>query len=201
MAWLTIEDYRAGGWVGRDAVERSRAYCARLEEGAILYFSTPPFDLIENDVNFLLSLKPADSRLHKNISYRPESDVLRGLADDSNKSRVHEIMRKYAAAVRGFVEDFLAPYAGRFEMDYASYRHVEEEGRDLSLHKRNDLLHVDAFPSRPTRGARILRVFTNVNPAKDRVWVVAERFPELAARFACHAGLAKYTRRSTWAGL
>jgi hypothetical protein len=24
---------------------------------------------------------------------------------------------------------------------------LEEEGRDLPLHKRNDLLHVDAFPS------------------------------------------------------
>ena len=201
MAWLTIEDYRAGGWGISDAAARSREYCAQLEAGAILYFSAPPFALPESDVDFLLSLKPADSRLHKNISYRPESDVLRGLADDSNKPRVHEIMREYAAAVRRFVETFLAPYAGRFQMDYASFRPLEEEGRDLSLHKRNDLLHVDAFPSRPTRGARILRVFTNVNPAKERVWVVGERFPELAARFAVDAGLSKYAGGSSWSGL
>ena len=93
---------------------------------------------------------------------------------------MHEIMRKYATEVREFVDAFLAPYAGHLQMDYASFRPLEEKGRDLSLHKRNDLLHVDAFPSRPTRGARILRVFTNVNPLKDRVWVVAQRFPELA---------------------
>lgn len=201
MAWLTIEDYRVGGWIGGDPAVRSREYCARLEAGAILYFSAPPFALPESDLDFLLSLKPADSRLHKNISYRPESDVLRGLPDDGNKARVHAIMRKYAAAVRSFVENFLAPYAGRFQMDYASYRPLEEEGRDLSLHKRNDLLHVDAFPSRPTRGARILRVFTNVNPARDRVWVVAERFPELAARYASDAGLPKYAVSSAWSGL
>ncbi|HVM93569.1 MAG TPA: Kdo hydroxylase family protein [Terriglobales bacterium] len=201
MAWLTIEDYRSGGWVGGDGAARSREYCARLEAGAILYFSAPPFQLPDEDVSFLLSLKPADSRLHKNISYRPESDVLRGLADDSNKARVHEIMRKYAAEVRRFVESLLAPYGGRFQMDYASFRPLEEEGRDLSLHKRNDLLHVDAFPSRPTQGARILRVFTNVNPAKDRVWIVAERFPRLAARYARDAGLPKYADGSAWSGL
>ena len=202
MAWLTIEDYRDGGWIsGIDAAARSREYCAQLEAGGILHFSSAPFDLPQADVDFLLSLRPADSRLHKNISYRPESDVVRGLADDGNKARVHEIMRNYAAAVRGFVSEFLAPYAGKFQVDYASFRPLEEEGRDLSLHKRNDLLHVDAFPSRPTRGARILRVFTNVNPEKDRVWVVGERFPQLATRFADAAGLQKYAAGGAWSGL
>ena len=203
MSWLTIEDYRAGGWLGGvDAAVRSRECCAQLEAGGILYFSAPPFDLPQRDIEFLLALKPADSRLHKNISYRPESDLLRGLADDGNKARVHEIMRDYATEVRAFVESFLAPYTGQLQMDYASFRPLEEEGRDLPLHKRNDLLHVDAFPSRPTRGARILRVFTNVNPSKDRVWVVPERFPELAARFAQDAGLSKYARApGAWSGL
>lgn len=203
MAWLTIHDYRAGGWLGGggDPGARSREYCAQLEAGAILYFSAPPFNLPQTDVDFLLSLEPADSRLHKNISYRPESDVLRGLSNERNKARVHEIMRNYASAVRRFVSDLLAPYAGRFQVDYASFRPIEEEGRDLSLHKRNDLLHVDAFPSRPTRGARILRVFTNINPANDRVWVVGERFPELAQRFARDAGLSRYAGNSTWSGL
>ena len=81
-------------------------------------------------------------------------------------------------------------------MDYASFRPLEEEGRDLPLHKKNDLVHVDAFPSRPTRGGRILRVFTNVNPSQDRVWIVAERFPELAGRFAESAGVRKFANAS-----
>ena len=195
MSWLTINDYGAGGWQHlADPVLRSREYCTKLEGGAILFFPAPPFDLPQSDVEFLLSLKPADSRLHKNISYRPESDLLRGFSDDGSKKRVHEIMRKYATEVREFVDAFLSPYAGHLQMDYASFRPLEEEGRDLSLHKRNDLLHVDAFPSRPTRGARILRVFTNVNPSKDRVWVVAQRFPELAERFADAAGLPSYAK-------
>jgi hypothetical protein len=200
---LTIDDYGIGGWKGvPDRVARARHYSAELEAGGILYFSAPPFALPASDVEFLLALKPADSRLHKNISYRPESDRLRGFSDDGSKVRVHEIMRRYAEQVRQFVSEFLAPYSGRFQMDYASFRPLEEEGRNLPLHKRNDLLHVDAFPSRPTRGARILRVFTNVNPAKDRVWVVGERFPELASRFAAPAGLSKYARPAgAWSGL
>lgn len=203
MPWLTIDDYGVGGWKNAaEASTRSRHYCTELESGTILFFREPPFDLPKGDLEFLLGLKPADSRLHKNISYRPESDVLRGLADDGNASRVHEIMWRYAAEVKKFVERFLGPYAGRLQMDYASFRPLEEEGRDLSLHKRNDLLHVDAFPSRPTRGARILRVFTNVNPSKDRNWVIGQRFPELAKRFAKLAGLAKYSGQSkAWSSL
>ena len=193
MPWIKVGDYAAGGWAsGADAPARARHYCSELEKGEILFFSQPPFDLPGEDIRFLVSLTPADSRLHKNISYRPEQDVLRGFDDAANEKRVHQIIRDYALQVRSLVERFLAPYAGKFQMDYTSFRPLEEEGRDLPLHKRNDLLHVDAFPSRPTRGGRILRVFTNVNPAKDRVWVVGERFPELAGKFAEAAGVKKF---------
>ena len=203
MPWQTVNDYGEGGWKSTpDARGLSRHYCEELERGAILSFPVPPFRLPAEDVKFLLGFKPADSRLHKNISYRPESDVLRGFAEDGNESRVHDIMRRYAAEVKRFVEQFLQPYSGRLQMDYASFRPLEEEGRDLSLHKRNDLLHVDAFPSRPTRGARILRVFTNVNPSKERNWVIGERFPELAQHFANAAGLPKYANQSrAWSSL
>ena len=193
MPWLNVDDYGSGGWnVTGDVQWRARHYSAELEKGEILFFSAPPFERPEADVEFLVSLKPADSRLHKNISYRPEQDLLRGFSDAANQAQVHDIMRRYAGGVKNFVSSFLAPYAGKFQMDYASFRPLEEEGRDLPLHKKNDLLHVDAFPSRPTRGGRILRVFTNVHPSKNRVWVVGPRFPELASRFAEPAGLRKF---------
>ena len=45
-------------------------------------------------------------------------------------------------------------------------------------------LHVDAFPSRPNYGERILRVFTNVNPqGEPRVWRVGEPFEAVARRY------------------
>ncbi len=79
-----------------------------------------------------------------------------------------------------FLSSFLAPYAGKWILDFASFRPFEEDGRDLPLHKRNDLLHVDAFPSRPTRGGRILRVFTNLNLSKPRVWQTTGPFESFA---------------------
>lgn len=197
MPWQTVDDYRAAGWTAAgDFLRRARHYCSELEKGEILFFPAPPFDLPPSDIEFLVSLQPADSRLHKNISYRPEQDLLRGFSDSANEPRVHGIMRRYAAEVRKFVAGLLAPYAGKFQVDYASFRPLEEEGRDLPLHKKNDLLHVDAFPSRPTRGGRILRVFTNLHPAKERVWLVGPRFPELAAAFAEPAGLSKFAGSS-----
>ncbi len=110
MPCLIIDDYGAGGWKnGAAASSRTRHYCAELEAGAVLYFQSPPFDLPNRDVDFLLGLKPADSRLHKNISYRPESDLIRGLSNDGSKPRVHQIMRYYASQVRKFVSRISCP--------------------------------------------------------------------------------------------
>jgi 3-deoxy-D-manno-octulosonic acid hydroxylase-like protein len=191
MSWTEINDYRSSRWQsGSDPASRSRHYCSLLEQGQILFFPQPPFSFPNEDREFLVQQKPADSRLHKNISYRPTEDRMRGFAGTAEEqSRMHRILQKYSAEVVNFVSSFLAPYAGKCTIDFASFRPLEEEGRDLSLHKRNDLLHVDAFPSRPTRGGRILRVFTNVHPLKNRVWITSDRFPALAERFAKDAGL------------
>jgi len=185
-AWLEVRDYIAtGNW----PTERARWYCEQLERNEILYFPAPPFPFSSEDRQFLLSQRASDSRLHKNVSYRPTTDVLRGFSgDESATERMHRILREYSADVTEFVARFLAPYGSKVLLDYASFRPLEEEGRDLPLHKRNDLLHVDAFPSRPTKGGRILRVFTNVSE-RDRVWITTDRFTSLAQRYARDAGL------------
>jgi hypothetical protein len=131
--------------------------------------------------------------LHKNISYRPEKDLLRGFSGSrEQEARVRSIIRNYSAEATRLVSSFLTPYAGKLKLDLTSFRPIEEEGRSLPLHKRNDLLHVDAFPSRPTSGARILRVFTNINPNKNRVWIIGGRFRSLAERYASAAGLNRF---------
>lgn len=187
-----VNDYRDGRWRGSD---RSRDWCAELESGKILLFDGVPFDLPAEDCEFLLSQKQAESRFHKNISYRPTSDMLRGIAGDSpDRERMQDVMRRYSKQVVAFVTRFLAPYAGDLQLDYASFRPLEEKNRDLVLHKRNDLLHVDAFPTRPTKGARILRVFTNINPALDRVWNTGEPFHLMAPKLVESADLRRFAR-------
>ncbi|HLK52810.1 MAG TPA: Kdo hydroxylase family protein [Candidatus Angelobacter sp.] len=154
-------------------------HCDQLEQGKVLFFSHVPFEFPDADRESLLSQKQTGSRFHKNISYRPAKDILKGVDENSpDRERMNAIMRDFSASVGKFISQFLAPYAGKMKMDFASFRPLEEQGRDLSLHKRNDLLHVDAFPTRPTHGARILRVFANINPSVGRVWNVGEPFHE-----------------------
>ncbi len=88
------------------------------------------------------------------------------------------------------------------KVDFASFRPQEEEGRDLPTKKRNDLLHIDAFPTRPTKGDLILRVFTNINKTKPRVWLTSDPFEPLARRYAMDAGLPEFAKRpgSSWPG-
>ncbi|MBV8399260.1 MAG: Kdo hydroxylase family protein, partial [Acetobacteraceae bacterium] len=51
--------------------------------------------------------------------------------------------------------------------------------------------HVDAFPSRPMRGRRILRLFCNIAPdGAPRAWRVGEPFAAFAGRFLPRTGSA-----------
>jgi len=111
-------------------------------------------------------------------------------------ARLHQIMRHFSEEIVNLLSKVLAPYAPHWALDFASFRPEEEKGRDLSTHKRNDLLHVDAFPTRPTRGGRILRCFTNINPTQPRNWLTTDSFPELAQKFARAAGLEEISRSS-----
>lgn len=161
----------------------AQSLCEQLEHGEIVLFRQAPFSLPGEDRKFLLSRTAAESRFHKNISYRPATGVIHGSADSSDREKLLDVMQRFSRAASDFVSQLLVPYAGKLRLDFASFRPLEEEGRDLPLHKRNDLLHVDAFPTRPTRGGRILRIFVNINPAAGRVWNVGVPFhsfvPEL----------------------
>src|SRR5947207_12180023 len=73
-----------------------------------------------------------------------------------------------------------APYVKRAR---TSYRPQPAVGRAFSWRKDDARLHIDAFPSRPNHGERILRVFSNVSPDQDRVWRVGESFETVARTF------------------
>jgi len=195
-----IEDYRyPEGWMSpAQGSARARQCCALLEEGKVLYFDRTPFDFPREDREFLLSQRQSGSKLHKNISYRPRQDVMRGAAGSREEvDRLHQIMRRFSAETTRMAGEILAPYAAQWSLDYASYRPEEEKGRDLALHKRNDLLHFDAFPTRPMHGRRILRCFTNINPKVARVWNTTDGFGYLAEKYARQAGLAGFAARGT----
>lgn len=166
--------------------EQARAWCALLEAGAVLHFPQTPLPISSDDQEFLRGSSQTDSTLHKNIAYKPAQDKLSGMdanADAATAERLAAFMRWYSKRVTGFLSAFLAPYRQGWLLDYASYRPIEEDGRDLPKHRRNDLLHTDAFPTRPTRGRRILRFFHNIHPTRTRDWMVGEPFGQIVGQF------------------
>jgi hypothetical protein len=164
------------------------AWCAQLEAGGILYFPQTPVPLPAADLEFLLGQQQTSSSLHKNIAYKPDRNKLSGVdekaASTGEIERMREVMRRYSLSVQKFLAGFLAPYQQRWHLDYASFRPLEEKGRDLPVRRRNDLLHTDAFPTRPTHGWRILRFFNNIHPNRTRDWVVGEPFGRVVGQFA-----------------
>src|SRR5580700_7074755 len=165
--------------------------CSQLEAGNILFFARPPFAIPQDDREFLLGQTQTSSALHKNVAYRPAEDRITGLAKSENveAARLRLILKSYSQHATQFLGELLPPYAGKWKLDFASFRPLEERGRSARLHARNDLPHFDSFPTRPTNGDRILRFFTNLNPTQNRVWTTSQTFEAIGPHFAKSLGL------------
>jgi len=186
MPWVDVDALRGPDAGSREALARW------LEEGRILLFRRAPFSIPDADRDFLLSRRQGGGRLHKNIAYRPARDRVTGAAGSGSRDeieRLRRILREYSRSALEFLAGLFPGYARSWDVDYASFRPIEEEGRELPPTSRNDRLHVDAFPTRPTHGGRILRFFTNIHPERAREWVSGGTFDRLAPRYAVGSGL------------
>ena len=167
-------------------------YRAVLERGDILLFPDGGFETPGKVRSELMGATQDARSIHKNISYKPNSDRISGLVDQTEAATVRPVMREYSRCALDFMKRILPEYARAWKIDYASFRSIEEKGRELPLTKRNDLLHVDAFPTRPVFGNLILRCFTNVNPEQSREWITSDPFAALAPAEAPRAGLSRF---------
>jgi hypothetical protein len=162
----------------------------RLERGEVVYCPACPFALSEEDRRLLLAQRLA-SRAHKNIGYDPTTGKVTSFLRRSPEEaqRLGEVLAAFSRTATAWLASALPRYAAGWQLDRVSLRPQEEATRKMRLTARNDLLHVDAFPTRPSHGARILRLFVNLNPVEPRVWVTSETFPQLLARFGERVGL------------
>ncbi len=184
---------------GKTSADAQTGLAERLERGEILYYPTSPFTLPEGDDRRFLFEQQLGSRAHKNIAFDPNTGKATGFRRLSQEQtdRLRRLLKAFADAATRWLSGMLPRYAASWQLDRVSYRPEEEATRQLRLTARNDLLHVDAFPSRPTRGARILRVFANINRTEPRVWITSHPFAELLARYGKQAGLPS-SEELTW---
>ena len=153
--------------------ERGRMLCGELEAGNILYFPQTPFAFPDDDLKFLLGRKQTDASFHKNIAYRPAEDRITGL-DKSAQTRKSIVYARSLRDIRSVRLNFW-PNCCRHTPESGSSTsratgRWKKQGRPARLRARNDLPHVDAFPTRPTNGDRILRsIHEHQSGAKSRV--------------------------------
>jgi hypothetical protein len=151
-----------------------------LEGGGVLMLPHLGFELSPNELRFL-SPTWSDARA-KNISL--ERDALKGARGDvADLAALGRMIGRFAACARDLVNALFPRYGPYITRARTSFRPQPAVGRALSWRKDDARLHIDAFPSRPNHGERILRVFSNVNPLEDRVWRVGEPFPVMARTF------------------
>jgi hypothetical protein len=169
----------------------SASLAERLERCEVVYYPVCPFPLpAREDQRFLLDQKLGRGS-HKNISYDPAKDRLGGFRQQSWEAtqRLHGILAEFSRTTTAWLATLAPEYAAAWQPDRVSLRPEEEATRHLRLTARNDLLHVDAFPTRPTNGRRILRCFVNINPTEPRIWVTSEPFARLLDRYGRDVGL------------
>ncbi|CAI0772667.1 Protein of uncharacterised function (DUF2843) [Serratia marcescens] len=178
------------------AAEASSAV-SELEQGKVLFLPELAFTLSEQEMP-LLDPALVDPK-RKNISYQPLSGKLTGVAVAERRQQVQQLLERYYQSCRQLIAGLLPEYQEALHHPTGSLRlHPVSAWRASSSWRKDDSrLHVDAFPSRPNYGERILRIFTNINPhGEHRQWRVGEPFPELAQRFMPR--LARYSAFSSW---
>jgi hypothetical protein len=148
-----------------------------LEDGGVLVLPRVRFELSAAERRFL-SARWSDGR-SKNISL--DGATLKGArGSPEERAELAAMIARFAASASELVAALFPRYAPYLKRARTSFRPQPAVGRDVSWRKDDSRLHVDAFPSRPSRGERILRVFSNVNPDADRVWRVGESFETMA---------------------
>lgn len=154
-----------------------------LETGQLFFFPRLSFRFAGSEQKFL-SDRWSDGKA-KNISFRGASSPIRGAQGTQDElEQLKAVLSRYADSAESLVKALFPRYVGGLRRGFTSYRTASVEGRVSSWRKDDTSLHVDAFPSNPTGGMRLLRVFANVNSkGQPRVWRVGEPFEHYAERF------------------
>ncbi|MDQ2927483.1 MAG: Kdo hydroxylase family protein [Caldimonas sp.] len=154
-----------------------------VESGHVLAFPHLAFVLDDSEKRFL-DPRWADGNA-KNVSLRWPAGELRGaVGEPADLAALKRMIERYADHSEAFALRLFPHYRGKLRRGNSSFRPTDVAGRVRSWRQDDTRLHVDAFPSNPMQGTRLLRVFCNVNPhGEPRRWRVGESFEDHAKRY------------------
>jgi hypothetical protein len=158
------------------------AHVSDAEAARVLYFPSLAFELSTAEKTLLRPDLQDPAR--RNISQVPGLRVAGAVGSTQDIDMLDAMLLRFRSQATQLVESLFPAYRGHLQTQPTSFRPSEVATRTQSWRADDKRLHVDAFPSRPNYGARILRVFSNLNPdGKPRVWRVGEPFEAMAAHF------------------
>jgi hypothetical protein len=158
-----------------------------IERGGVVACPSLAFAVTDDERAFFDASLADDQR--KSIYIRPGRDGITGTkASGATRDAVAAMIGRYAESSHALIDGLFPGYRARSHATGTSFRPRAigdlSSGKALSWRKDDTRLHVDAFPSNPTHGDRILRVFCNVHPTTmPRGWRVGESFTSMATRF------------------
>jgi len=178
-----IIELDAQDWALADVDDAVKGAALReLEAGKVLYFPKLGFPLSEGEQRFLTP-EVRDPKA-RNISLDAQGRLKGAQGEHAVQTELAAMIGRFRAQSQTLIHSLVPHYTPALRLAPTSYRPMQVETRRQSVRADDRRLHVDAFPSRPNYGERILRVFTNVNPAGvPRVWRVGEPFEAAAQRF------------------
>jgi hypothetical protein len=167
---------------GRASESMQRDALQALEAGKVIVF--PDLGFPAHEIEHLIGVDTGFANA-KNISFDIATGKLGGIEEGfAEKQSLACVMTRYATLARALIIDLFPLYAAALRTGRTSFRPAEIASRKTSWRKDDSRLHIDSFPATPVQGERILRVFTNVNPAGEpRAWRTGEQFEKVAFRF------------------
>jgi hypothetical protein len=161
------------------------AWIAALEAGKVLYF--PDFaqhGFAPQKEELALFREDIRDPKTRNISLSSAGDLKGVVGDDGTRALMAGMIGRFRAEAEGLLANLVPRYGEHLRRGATSFRPAVVQDRVQSWRADDRRMHVDAFPSRPNYGERLLRVFTNVNQdGEPRVWRVGEPFEDVARRF------------------
>lgn len=149
---------------------KQREYADELEAGKVLLLNDLTSDIL--------------SPRARNISLGVDNRLKGAVGSDEEQQTLAAMILRFRNEAEAVLNQLQPKYGDHLKRGATSFRPAKVEDRIQSWRADDRRLHVDAFPSRPNRGERLLRLFLNVNPNNvPRVWRVGEPFPDIAKRF------------------
>ncbi|MFD1709605.1 3-deoxy-D-manno-oct-2-ulosonic acid (Kdo) hydroxylase [Ottowia sp. GY511] len=157
-------------------------WTAAVEAGKVLFFPHLGFQVLPEERALLR--EDMLSEKARNVSLGADG-VLKGAGGSAaDQAQLAAMVGRFRGQALQLVDVLFPEYRGLLRVAPTSFRPKQVETRVQSVRADDQRMHVDAFPSRPSYGERLLRVFANVNPAGvPRVWRVGDSFETVARQF------------------